>query len=117
MRAQIRESDLSAFVALGEKLSKSAWNGAFQIMRTHCPRVLSDSTHEEAVICVMEYAAAALEFAASMRRKRAPSSAEDAQVKASNERPSLFIDGYFTRRAEAGDRPSYGSPESRLPAT
>jgi hypothetical protein len=31
--------------------------------------------------------------------------------------PPLFIDGYFTQRVKAGDRPSYGYPKNHLPET
>ena len=117
MRAQICESDLSAFAALGEELSTSARNGSFRIMRTHHAQALSGSTREESVLCVMEYAASVLEFAASMTRKRALSVAQDGQVKKPDEKPPLFIDGYFTRRFKAGDRPTYGDPKSRIPDT
>jgi hypothetical protein len=30
---------------------------------------------------------------------------------------SLFIDGYFTRRVQAGERPKYGYPANHLPET
>lgn len=32
-------------------------------------------------------------------------------------KPALFSEGYFSRRIEAGERPIYGRPKSRLPPT
>jgi len=33
------------------------------------------------------------------------------------ELPPLFIEGYFTKRFEAGEQPNYGYPKNHLPET
>lgn len=76
MGARISEHDLSAFVALSDDLSLQATEGSLRLARAYHLGTLSESSLEEAMLNVTEYAAWALELAASIVRERGEQAAE-----------------------------------------
>lgn len=42
---------------------------------------------------------------------------DDESVDRESGRPRPYIDGYFTRRVESGERPKYGYPSNHVPET